>query len=121
MIVFDWLTRDMTRSVLGQSMHNLAETYSALGRHQDALVLHEKTLEFRRRFLPENHKDIGISCLNACVSYGRSGDNHRASNRAREALQILQATLPLSHPLVQIAQKLIRDIEGDTARCAPRR
>ncbi len=41
-------------------MGNLAETYSALGRHQDALVLKEKTLEFRRRFLPENHPHKGL-------------------------------------------------------------
>jgi len=42
-------------------MHNLAVTYDALGRHQDALVLQEKTLEFRQRVLPENHPDIGVS------------------------------------------------------------
>jgi hypothetical protein len=59
-IVFDGLTCDMTRFVLGQAMGNLANTYYELGRHQDALVLHEETLEFRRRFLPENHPDIGL-------------------------------------------------------------
>jgi hypothetical protein len=42
-------------------MHNLAITYSALGRHQDALVMREKTLEFQRRVLPENHPDIGVT------------------------------------------------------------
>jgi len=41
-------------------MNNLADTYSALGRHQDALDLQEKTLEFRRRVLPQNHPDIGV-------------------------------------------------------------
>jgi hypothetical protein len=41
-------------------MGNLAATYGELGRHQDALVLQEKTLEFRRRVLPENHPDIGV-------------------------------------------------------------
>ena len=42
-------------------MSNLAYTYGELGRHQDALVLQEKTLEFRRRVLPENHPDIGVT------------------------------------------------------------
>jgi hypothetical protein len=42
-------------------MNNLADTYSDLGRHQDALVMGEKTLEFRRRVLPENHPDIGAT------------------------------------------------------------
>ena len=41
-------------------MNNLADTYSALGRHEDALELQEKTLEFRRRVLPQNHPDIGV-------------------------------------------------------------
>jgi hypothetical protein len=54
------LTCDLTRSVLGQAMNNLALTYISLGRHQDALVLEEKTLEFQRRVLPENHPNIGV-------------------------------------------------------------
>jgi len=54
---------DLTRSVLGTAMGNLAATYSHLGRHQDALVLLEKTLEYRRRVLPENHLDIGVMWL----------------------------------------------------------
>jgi len=59
-IVIVDLTRDLTRSVIGDTMGNLAATYSALGRHQDALVQQEKTLEFRRRVLPENHPQIGV-------------------------------------------------------------
>ncbi len=61
MIVAVYLTCDLTRSVPGQAMDNLAATYSALGRHQDALVLLEKTLEFFRRVLPENHPEIGVT------------------------------------------------------------
>ena len=45
---------------LGQAMHNLADTYSALGRYQDALAMKEKALEFMRRVLPENHPHIGV-------------------------------------------------------------
>ena len=61
--MFVGLTCDLTRSVLGQAMNNLANTYGALGRHQDALVLLEKTLEFLGRVLPENHPHIGMTCL----------------------------------------------------------
>ena len=61
MIVFDDLRCDLTRSAIGATMGNLADAYGALGRHQDALVLHEKTLEFLRRALPENHPNIGAS------------------------------------------------------------
>ncbi len=51
----------MTLSALGDAMNNLAITYSALGRHQDALVMQEKALEFRRRVLPKNHPHIGAT------------------------------------------------------------
>ena len=99
-------------------MGNLAVTYSALGRHQDALVLQEKSLEFGRRVLPENHHhlDIGISCLNLGITCHKVGDLHRALQFAREALRIFQATLPPSHPLVTHAQQLVLRYEGDTAR-----
>ena len=40
-------------------MLNLASAYSGVGRHQDALGMEEKTLEFQRRILPENHPHIG--------------------------------------------------------------
>ena len=59
MIVCVDLVDDVTNCGLGQAMGNLASTYGALGRHQDALVLQEKTLEFCRRVLPDNHPDTG--------------------------------------------------------------
>ena len=40
-------------------MQGLANSYYALGRHDEALEMREKTLEFRRRVLPENHPDMG--------------------------------------------------------------
>ena len=40
-------------------MDNLAATYADLGKHEDALALREKVLEFRRRVLPEDHPEIG--------------------------------------------------------------
>ncbi len=61
MFVFVDLMCDLTRSVLGTAMGNLALAYSALGRHQDALVMKEQTLEFYRRVLPENHPSIGVT------------------------------------------------------------
>ena len=61
MVVSVDLTCDLTRSFPGAAMNNLAFTYGALGRHQDALVLQEKTLEFWRRVLPENHPKIGMT------------------------------------------------------------
>ena len=43
----------------GSAMHDVGRVYSALNRHTDALVVREKTLEFRRLYSPENHTHIG--------------------------------------------------------------
>jgi hypothetical protein len=106
----------LTLSALGFTMSSLASAYSALGRHQDALVMGEKALELRRRVLPKNHLSTCISCLNVGVSYFKLGDLHRALPFAREALRMLQATLPPSHPHVKQAQQLVLHCESDAAR-----
>ena len=46
-------------NVSDKAMHNLAKTYSCLGREQEALVLKEMVLEFRRRVLPVDHPSLG--------------------------------------------------------------
>ena len=99
-------------------MRNLASTYSALGRHQDALVMKEKTLEFLRRVLPENHSDIRIACLSLGISYAMVSVLHRAIPFAREMLRAFQATLPPSHPHVEQAQQLVLRVEDEAARRA---
>ena len=43
-------------------MGNVALTYSALGRHADALAMLERVLEFQRRVLPADHPSIGEGC-----------------------------------------------------------
>ena len=40
-------------------MGSLASSYSDFGRHEDALAMEERVLEFRRRVLPEDHPAIG--------------------------------------------------------------
>jgi hypothetical protein len=50
----------MPDCVAADAMAVLALNYDKLGRHQDALMLWEKTLEFHRRVLPENHPQIGL-------------------------------------------------------------
>jgi hypothetical protein len=116
--VFVESTCDFTCSVLAGAMGNLASTYFALGRHQDALVMEEKTLEFQRRVLPENHPSIGASCFNISFSYGQAGNFHLAMERALEALRIWKTALPPSHPNIEQAQQLVLKIQGTIARRA---
>ena len=98
-------------------MNNLADTYSALGRHQDALELQEKTLEFRRRVLPQNHPDIGVMRLrllillviltrwvlgvamcNLANTYGALGRNQDALVLKEKTLEFRRLVLTANHP-----------------------
>ena len=51
-------------------MGNLAWIYSKLGRHEEALAMRERVLEFDRSVLPENHPDIGEGHVRRGVAYG---------------------------------------------------
>lgn len=53
----------LTKYAADQAMHNLAKTYSALGRNQEARTLKEQVLEFRQRTLPADHPLIGDGLL----------------------------------------------------------
>ncbi len=67
-VVADRLKSRFTLSHSGDAMHNLANSYSHLGRHHDALEMKEKTLDFRRRVLPDKHPNIGVG-HNTCVCH----------------------------------------------------
>ena len=101
----------------GDAMGNLANTYWHLQRHQDALLLQEKTLEFRRRVLPKNHPDIGttwcdvisltwhMTIIVAGDSMGNLGSTFMALGRYQDAeainkktLEFMRCVLPENHP-----------------------
>ena len=48
-------------------MNNLAISYVALRRYDDALAIRRKVLEFFRRILPEDHPNIGDNGTSALV------------------------------------------------------
>jgi hypothetical protein len=113
-------------------MSNLATSYGALGRHNEALAMRESVLEFRRRVLPENHPDIGEGCVrsghactllrlillfsamalyNVSFSYETAKAPSRALQCAREALNIRQSALPTGHKDIADAEKRVRFLE----------
>ena len=51
-------------------MSNLASSYAKLGRHEDALAMRERVLEFYCRVLPESHPDIGEGRVGSGVACG---------------------------------------------------
>jgi tetratricopeptide (TPR) repeat protein len=103
---------DLTRSFLGRAMGNLATTYRALGRHQDALVLQEKTLEFQRRvsigvmwlclliYLTYDltRSFVGITMDNLATTYNNVGRHQDALVLQEKALEIQRCLLPENHP-----------------------
>ena len=93
-------------------MGNLAATYNALGRHEDALAMEESVLEFFRRVLPPRHPNIANTLYNISISYEQAGNMPRAVECAREALSIWQAALPPSHPHVTAAAENVRRLES---------
>jgi hypothetical protein len=55
------LARGLIHFVSGDAMIKLAQTYSSMERHHDALALKERVLEFNRRVLPKDHPSIGAA------------------------------------------------------------
>lgn len=95
-------------------MTSLASSYAVLGQSDNALVMYERALEFRRRVLPENHPDSGHSLYTLSIHLGKVGQSHQALKIAREALGIWQVTLPPEHERVLNAKRLIIRLEKAT-------
>ena len=66
--------------------------FRELGRHNEALRMMERALDFRRRTLHKNHPDIATSMSNLAAIYGESG-------RYGEALRMDQETLAVRRTL----------------------
>jgi hypothetical protein len=56
---FSQFSRALTCSTAADSMVVLADVYTKLRRHDDALQLYDNALRMRRRVLPPNHSSIG--------------------------------------------------------------
>ena len=67
-------------------MHNLSNSYNAVGRFEDALTMREKTLELRKKVLGSEHEDTIISMGSLAYSYGKNGHWKTAETQYREFL-----------------------------------
>jgi tetratricopeptide (TPR) repeat protein len=125
-------------SFAGEIMSNVASSYRALGRHQDALKMQEKTLEFRRRVLPENHPQIGAMrmhlilclvirrslhqvkrwaiCYNLANSYSDLGRHQDALVMHEKTLEFRRRVLPENHPQIGAMRMWLFDW-GESSRC----
>ena len=90
-------------------MNNLATSYAAHGRHEEALDLREKTLAGRRRILAKDHPDTLMSMNNLANSYADKGREEKAFwDKAlalrEETLAAQRRVLPVDHPDILMSQ-----------------
>jgi serine/threonine protein kinase/tetratricopeptide (TPR) repeat protein len=76
-----------------KSAHLLAGSYYELGRHADALKLHQENLARRKATLGPDHSDTLKSMLNLAVSYYKLGRHADAVKLYEETLALLIAKL----------------------------
>jgi hypothetical protein len=79
-------------------MNNLAITFKAVHRNDEALQLFEKALQFRRRVLPAHHPQIGQSMMNlssALCTVSRFTD---ALAMSGTAVDFFRQHMPPGHP-----------------------
>ena len=80
------------------SMNNLAMSYAALGRHAEALKLHEETLALKKSKLGPDHPDTLSSMNNLAISYAALGRHAEALKLRGETLTLRKAKLGPDHP-----------------------
>jgi tetratricopeptide (TPR) repeat protein len=101
---------------IATSMNNLAMTYSALGRHQDALQLQEDVLAFRKRVLPSDHLDIATSMGNLASTYSDLGRHQDALQLKEDVLAFRKRVLPSDHPDIATSMGNLASTYSDLGR-----
>jgi serine/threonine protein kinase/tetratricopeptide (TPR) repeat protein len=81
------------------SMHLLANSYDALGRHTEALKLHEETLSLRKARLGPDDYDTLLSMTNLANCYFRLGRHAAALKLYEETLALQKVKLGTNDPL----------------------
>ena len=94
------------------AMNNLANTYSDLGRYQEALSLQEKVYDFRRRIQGEEHPDTLIAMNNLAVTYSDLGRYQAALDLATGAYDGFMRILGSDHPYTRTALRQVMFCES---------
>jgi tetratricopeptide (TPR) repeat protein len=79
-------------------MSNVAKSYDALGRHAEALKLHEETLALRKAKLGPDHPDTLVSMYDLANCYEALGRQGEALKLHEETLALRRAKLGPDHP-----------------------
>ncbi|KAF5616098.1 hypothetical protein F25303_13621 [Fusarium sp. NRRL 25303] len=79
-------------------MADLATTYHAQGRYDEAEKLKDKALELRREVLGEKHPDTTRSMASLAATYHNQGRYDKAEQLHQTALDLRRYVLGESHP-----------------------
>ena len=80
------------------TMHNLANSYDALGRNVEALKLREHTLAMQKAKLGSDHPDTLMAMLALAKSYQALGRQTEALRLREQTLVLMKAKLGSDHP-----------------------
>ena len=106
---------------IGLSMSNLASTYSALGRHPEALKLQVEALAFFKRVLPADHPDIATSLSDLGTSFGHLRRFADAEENFKAALMVLiRNKYPPTHPTMNAIKTGLARVRSAAAPPATR-
>ncbi|REJ82741.1 MAG: serine/threonine protein kinase [Acidobacteria bacterium] len=106
---------DMHPDVLGIDM-NRAQAVKELGRLEDALALHLRVLEGRRRVLPAEHPLIGASVAGVAATLLAMERLEEALPYAQEALELTIASRGAGHPSVATSLHNLAEVELRSGR-----
>jgi tetratricopeptide (TPR) repeat protein len=91
------------------SMNNLSNSYSALGRHAEALKLYEETLALKKAKLGADHPDTLMSMSNLAEEYNDLGRHADALKLREETLVLRKAKLGHDHPATLLSMGAVAE------------
>ena len=101
----DLETRGQKNQALAMTVNNLAMTYRAMGRHEDAEPLLKGCVPISKEVLGDHHPDVAIAINNLAALYCDQGRYDLAEASYLEALAIHSRLKPEGHPNYSIFLK----------------
>lgn len=89
------------------ALYNISRQQQVLGQWGEARRLQEQLLPQVRAALPKNHWHLGVMLTGYADTLRHFGERARATTHLREALSLLEPTLPSDSPHIDKARKLL--------------
>ena len=83
------------------SLMNVGNVLKAMGKYEEALVQHQKSLDIKIRVFGGDHPDVAVSIKNIGIVYHKKGDRAAATEMYTKAYHIFLKVLGPHHPETQ--------------------